>query len=196
MIRLSNIRKVFQDKTVIEDFSYTFEDGKIYQIEGDSGIGKTTLLRILMGLEKPTSGEIVYQDTSTTFAPVFQESRLIEDQNSILNIQVVNRKLNRDVIVKTLEEILPEDCLQKPVTELSGGMRRRVEIVRSLLSDHSILIMDEPFASLDKETIDAVTGFILEHRNGRTWILISHTPVDIPGIIRISIHGSVSLQRV
>lgn len=185
MIRLSHINKVFGEQVVIEDFSYTFEEGKTYQIEGDSGLGKTTLLRILMGLEKPTSGEVIYEK-ELSFAPVFQESRLVEEKGSILNIQIVNRKLTKEEIRKALEEILPSSSLDKPVKELSGGMRRRLEIARSLLSSNSVIVMDEPFASLDKENIEGVIAFIEHHREGRTFIFTSHMDIGISVTHKVS----------
>lgn len=187
MIRLKSISKNFDDLVVIEDFSYDFEEGKTYQILGDSGIGKTTLLRIILGLETPTSGEVIYE-TPISFAPVFQDSVLIEGKNSILNVQVVNRDLQKEDIEGALEEILPPDSLYKPVKELSGGMRRRLEIARCLLSKHMVLIMDEPFASLDKENIESVLAFIERHRGGRTLIFTSHIEIDIPNSIKVSFH--------
>lgn len=188
MICLKKIHKTFDEQLVIDDFSYTFEEGKTYQILGDSGIGKTTLLRIMMGLEKATSGEVIYEKSPLTFAPVFQESRLVEDKNSILNVQLVNRKLPKEEIKKALEEILPPDSLLKPVKELSGGMRRRLEIARSLLSKNLILVMDEPFASLDKENIEGVINFIEHYREGRTLIFTSHVEIKFPGTIKVSFH--------
>lgn len=184
MICLKHISKSFGDLLVIDDFSYTFQEGKTYQIEGDSGIGKTTLLRIIMGLEKPNSGEVSYEK-DVTFAPVFQESRLIEDKGSILNVQIVNRKLSKEEIQTALEEILPSDSLYKPVKELSGGMRRRLEIARSLLSSHNVLVMDEPFSSLDKENIENVVDFIERHRKGRTLIFTSHMETEIANTVKV-----------
>lgn len=159
---------------VIRDMSYTFEDGGRYLLSGSSGSGKTTLLRTIMQLQRPTSGTVTFEGDAI-FSCVFQEDRLIESLSAVENIRITSPSLSIDDIRKELTVILPEDSLDKPVSRLSGGMRRRVCIVRACLAESNILIMDEPLTGLDGTNRKNVLEYITDRLNNRIFITASHS---------------------
>ena len=178
MIRVDNVSKSYGDKLVLNDVSCEFEDGKIYCIMGESGVGKTTLLRLIMGLEKPDEG---YISSSKQFAAAFQEDRLLEDRDAVDNVMFVMKNGGSKMRERTeqyLSELLPEDRLHIHVDSLSGGMRRRVAVARAMLSDRSTVILDEPFTGIDDETKRNVIHFIKKWQNNRTVIVVTHSYTD------------------
>lgn len=178
MIRVDNVSKSYGDKRVLSNVSCEFEDGKIYCIMGESGVGKTTLIRLIMGLEKPDEG---YISSSKQFAAAFQEDRLLEDRDAVDNVMFVMKNGGSKMRERTeqyLSELLPEDRLHIHVDSLSGGMRRRVAVARAMLSDRSTVILDEPFTGLDDETKRNVIHFIKKWQNNRTVIVVTHSYTD------------------
>ena len=178
MIRVDNFSKSYGDKCVLNNVSCEFEDGKIYCIMGESGVGKTTLIRLIMGLEKPDEG---YISSSKQFAAAFQEDRLLEDRDAVDNVMFVLKNggsKSREQTEQYLSELLPEDRLHIRVDSLSGGMRRRVAVARAMLSDRNTIILDEPFTGLDDETKKTVINFIKKWQNNRTVIVVTHSYTD------------------
>ena len=178
MIRVDNVSKSYGDKRVLNNVSCEFEDGKIYCIMGESGVGKTTLIRLIMGLEKPDEG---YISSSKQFAAVFQEDRLLEDRDAVDNVMFVLKNggsKSREQTEQYLSELLPEDRLHIRVDSLSGGMRRRVAVARAMLSDRNTIILDEPFTGIDDETKRNVIHFIKKWQNNRTVIVVTHSYTD------------------
>ena len=178
MIRVDNVSKSYGDKRVLNNVSCEFEDGKIYFIMGESGVGKTTLIRLIMGLEKPDEG---YISSSKQFAAAFQEDRLLEDRDAVDNVMFVLKNggsKSREQTEQYLSELLPEDRLHIRVDSLSGGMRRRVAVARAMLSDRNTIILDEPFTGLDDETKKTVINFIKKWQNNRTVIVVTHSYTD------------------
>ena len=178
MIRVDNVSKSYGDKRVLNNVSCEFEDGKIYCIMGESGVGKTTLIRLIMGLEKPDEG---YISSSKQFAAAFQEDRLLEDRDAVDNVMFVLKNggsKSREQTEQYLSELLPEDRLHIRVDFLSGGMRRRVAVARAMLSDRNTIILDEPFTGLDDETKKTVINFIKKWQNNRTVIVVTHSYTD------------------
>ena len=128
MIEFRGVSKSFDGKSVLHDLDWCIAPGEQWQVRGASGIGKTTLLRLLMGLETPDAGRITGRE-GLRFLPVFQEDRLVEHWSAVGNVSLVCADAAR---VRTLLcALLPEDALDQPVRTLSGGMRRRVEIGRA-----------------------------------------------------------------
>ena len=178
MIRVDNVSKSYGDKRVLNNVSCEFEDGKIYCIMGESGVGKTTLIRLIMGLEKPDEG---YISSSKQFAAAFQEDRLLEDRDAVDNVMFVLKNggsKSREQTEQYLSELLPEDRLHIRVDSLSGGMRRRVAVARAMLSDRNTIILYEPFNGLDDETKKTVINFIKKWQNNRTVIVVTHSYTD------------------
>ena len=175
-IIITDLCKSFDDNEILKNVNITLEDSSIYCLMGASGIGKTTLLRILMGLEHADSGCISGIDTKN-ISCMFQEDRLIPDLSAIDNVRIVlRRKNNRDEIRNNLLSILPDDSLDIPVSSLSGGMKRRVALARALSYPGKLIILDEPFTGLDTKL--NVIDYILKMRNNRTLLIATHGTDD------------------
>ena len=166
-IIITDLCKTFDDNEVLKNVNITLKDNSIYCLMGSSGIGKTTLLRILMGLERADSGSVSGIDTKS-ISCMFQEDRLIPYLSAIDNVRIVlHGKNNRDEIRNNLLSILPDDSLDIPVSSLSGGMKRRVALARAL-----------SFTGLDKDTKLNVIDYILKMRNNRTLLIATHGTDD------------------
>ena len=177
-IIITDLCKTFDDNEVLKNVNITLKDNSIYCLMGSSGIGKTTLLRILIGLERADSGSVSGIDTKS-ISCMFQEDRLIPYLSAIDNVRIVlHGKNNRDEIRNNLLSILPDDSLDIPVSSLSGGMKRRVALARALSYPGKLIILDEPFTGLDKDTKLNVIDYILKMRNNRTLLIGTHGSDD------------------
>lgn len=177
-IIITDLCKTFDDNEVLKNVNITLKDNSIYCLMGSSGIGKTTLLRILMGLERADSGSVSGIDTKS-ISCMFQEDRLIPYLSAIDNVRIVlHGKNNRDEIRNNLLSILPDDSLDIPVSSLSGGMKRRVALARALSYPGKLIILDEPFTGLDKDTKLNVIDYILKMRKNRTLLIATHGTDD------------------
>ena len=170
-IIITDLCKTFDDNEVLKNVNITLKDNSIYCLMGSSGIGKTTLLRILIGLERADSGSVSGIDTKS-ISCMFQEDRLIPYLSAIDNVRIVlHGKSNREEVRNNLLSILPDDSLDIPVSSLSGGMKRRVALARALSYPGKLIILDEPFTGLDKDTKLNVIDYILKMRNNRTLLI-------------------------
>ena len=173
-IKIQGLNKSFGDNHVLRDLELELKDGGIYCLMGPSGMGKTTFLRILLGLETKDSGTIEGIIPEQTTA-MFQEDRLCPVLTPIENVALIcKKKANRREIRKSLEEILPASCLDQPASELSGGMKRRVALARALYESGQFVILDEPFTGLDSETRKEVIAYLLRQRKGRILLVATH----------------------
>ena len=163
-IELREVSKAFGDKQVLQGFSHTFPQGKLTCVMGPSGCGKTTLLSLLLGLE------------GLKKSAVFQEDRLCENAGAVSNIRLVNPALSKAAAEDMLEELGLGDSLRQPVRTLSGGMKRRVAILRALAAEYDVLLCDEPFKGLDEATKAQVMDYFLGKTQGKTVILVTHDP--------------------
>ena len=167
-IEVKNINKSFESKktdklSVLEDINLTINDGELVCLLGPSGCGKTTLLRLIAGLDHPTSGEIVangevVKKPSGDRAVIFQQYSLFPWLTVLQNVTFgleMTKKGSKEENVKAAERYLQSvgliDFKDSYPHELSGGMKQRVAIIRSLLNHSPILLMDEPFSALDMQ---------------------------------------------
>jgi len=171
MIRLDGITKTYNDKVVLNNFSKKFENGKIYAVTGDSGRGKTTLLRIIAGLDKDYSGKVSF-DREPKFSMVFQEDRLLFNLNVRENVELVCKDPKK--ATEILEKMGLEAELESRLSTLSGGMQRRVAIARALAADYNILLLDEPFSSVDEERKRKIMDAVKEMTADKLVILVTH----------------------
>lgn len=168
------ITKHFGDSQLFDNLVIDIPEGKVTRLCGPSGRGKTTLMRILSGLEKPDEGSDVRDFSGKTFSWVFQEDRLTDAMSAYSNVFfAIGSSADRNEIMPAFKEMNLSDPMQK-VREYSGGMKRRVAIIRAFLSDGQILLLDEPFTGLDRDTGLLACRFIEKHRRGRTMIIVSH----------------------
>lgn len=182
MIELRHITKSYDGLPVLTDISMTFRDGGCYCLMSPSGSGKTTLMRIMMGLETPDEGTVAITPgrKAAAISAVFQEDRLCESFSPMDNVMMcVGRSLKASRVRQEMGKLLPEECLNRPVSTLSGGMKRRVAVLRALLTPSDILIMDEPFTGMDEELKRSVIAYIREKQDGRILILSTHQEEDV-----------------
>ena len=178
-IEIEKLCKSYGNNHVLNSIGFEFEAGKISCLMGESGIGKTTLLKVLMGLEKKDSGFVRGIDEDTNISAVFQEERLCDNLTSLGNILMVcDKTISKDTIKKQLSMVLPENVVLKKVSLLSGGMRQRVAIVRAMIVSSDIVLMDEPFKGLDEETKKAVIAYVKDNQRGRTVLIVTHNSDD------------------
>ena len=184
-IVINGISKKYGDTAVFESFSALIKAGGIYRMNAPSGAGKTTLLRMLMRLEWPDSGSI--SGIPDSISAVFQEDRLIEGMSAYGNIaltsgrQQIKRITNceyadGDPIMQALTELDMEEYADKAVNEMSGGMKRRVALIRAVLHPSRLMLLDEPFTGLDADTRKLTSEYLLKNTGGRTCVIASHIP--------------------
>lgn len=170
-IRLSinRVSKTFGAQRVLSEVSAVYEAGKTYYLTSPSGSGKTTLLRLLCGLEKADAGNI---EGTTTCSMVFQEDRLCEEYSAIQNVMMVTGDERR--AEEALSKLLEKDALYKPCSQLSGGMKRRVTLVRAMEAESEVVLLDEPFTGMDAETKQEAEMYIRERQAGRVLVIATH----------------------
>ena len=171
MIKFENVTFAYGEKQILKDFSLEIKEGEHICFFGESGKGKTTLLRLICGLEKPQTGEIAGIGKKR-FSVVFQEDRLLKNLTVSENVALVGSRQKGD---EALKKLGLKDYLNKKTSELSGGMRRRVAIARALCSDYDVLLLDEAFNGLDEDRIKDTAALILEEAKGKTVIMITHS---------------------
>jgi NitT/TauT family transport system ATP-binding protein len=177
---VENINKSYNNLCILEDISIDFDENKTTCILGESGSGKTTLLSIIAGITEKDSGEVVrFQTEDSSF--IFQEDRLIEWKNVNDNLKfVLGKKMDKEkakfIIDKYLKLINLEKYKKHYPKQLSGGMRQRISILRAFIYPSKVLIMDEPFKSLDINNKQIVIELFKKLRKleEKTCILVTH----------------------
>ena len=163
--------KSYGERAVLQRFSAHFEEGEISALMGPSGCGKSTLLRILLGIEKADAGSV--RGVGRAVA-VFQEDRLSEPLSAVENVRLGRRDATKEEAKALLSALGLADDAEKPVRELSGGMRRRVSIARALIANADTVLLDEPFSALDDDTKASVMAVTREGLEGKTVLLVTH----------------------
>lgn len=199
-LELKNISKIYQDDNgetlAIKDFSYKFENGEFVTLLGPSGCGKSTLLSIIAGLEQPSSGTVLLNDIDITnkrsnIGYMLQKDYLLEWRTILKNVLLgleIKKDLtfeNSEYAKKLLVTYGLEDFIDKYPSQLSGGMKQRVALIRTLATKPEILLLDEAFSALDYQTrLDVSTDVykIIKSENKST-IMVTH---DIPEAISMS----------
>ena len=167
-IEIRNLKKSFGGKTVLSGFSCRFPYGKVTCIMGPSGCGKTTLLHIIAGLLAPEEGTVT--GVPEKISMVFQENRLCKDFTAFANVHMVSE--DEAAILRGFEQLGMKDAVHEKVNDLSGGMKRRTAILRAVMSENDLILLDEPFKGLDEELKKEAAGLLL--RTGKTMIMITH----------------------
>lgn len=170
------VGKRYGNLQVLDQVTLRMPQGSRTCIMGPSGCGKTTLLRLMMGLEQPEEGKILH-DTGQCLGVVFQEDRLLAWATPAENVQMVCGG-KKEEILEELGQILPKEALEKRTESLSGGMKRRVALVRALCSPARFILLDEPFTGLDRETKKKTADYLLSRLGERTLVFSSHQEED------------------
>ena len=174
---LSNITKSYGERLVLEDLSMIFPAGSVTCIMGPSGCGKTTLFNLITGTIKADAGTI--SGVPDKLSIVFQEDRLCESFSAVSNIRLVTGdSMSEQEILQHFEELGIADSAYMPVCNLSGGMKRRVTIARSICYNSELILLDEALKGLDDERRHLTMDYIKKHSQGKTIICITHDPKE------------------
>ena len=177
-VNAEHLVKAFETELVLDDVSLTFDAGKVTAVMGPSGQGKTTLARIIAGLETADSGRVLCDGTDSSgaggIAFLFQEDRLLPWLNIYDNIAIGGGNAER--IEELAQQLEIETELWKLPDELSGGQRHRAALARTFVDDAPLMILDEPFRGLDDALKDRIIDRLWENETaGKTVILITHS---------------------
>ena len=194
MLEVKKLKKKFGSNVVLKDISFNVSKGDIISIVGPSGSGKSTLLRCLNLIEKPSSGDIIFEGISLIdkktdlsllrqkMGMVFQQFNLFPHLTVIDNIilapvklKIMNEVTARKKAFELLNTINLKDKAEHYPNELSGGQKQRVAIIRTLIMEPDIILFDEPTSALDPEMIGEVLDLIKKVADtGKTMIIVSH----------------------
>lgn len=184
-IEVKNLIKSFKDKAVLDDVSFKVEDGEILAVVGLSGAGKSTVLKLICGLTKPDSGEIIVSEGD--IAMVFQYSALFDSLNVYENIAFALKERKefkkkytedeiKEIVAKNLKTVGLEGIENKMPHELSGGMQKRVSFARAIVTNPATILYDEPTAGLDPVSSTIIEDYIVRLRDelNATSIIVTH----------------------
>lgn len=200
MIEINNLTKIYrrekENLTILHDLNFRAEEGEILAIMGPSGIGKTTLLNIIAGLDTDVTGEVIingqhlkklnraeldhYRNSTVGF--IFQEFNLLPHLSALENVivplmfsEITHHKAKEDGL-RALEVVGLKDLWNRKPSELSGGQKQRVAVARALINKPKIILADEPTANLDSKTEKSVLDLILRltREEGVTLVISTH----------------------
>jgi NitT/TauT family transport system ATP-binding protein len=175
-IKIENVSKSYGEKKVLRNLSLFIPHGSVTAIKGSSGCGKTTLLRLICGLEKADAGNIIGVSKKDVSA-LFQEDRVFPWLTALENVEVVIKdKKKKPLAAQILSDLGLGDKkdLSAFPSELSGGMMRRVAIARALAYKSKVLILDEALRGLDEKNFENAVDVIERYRDERTVISVTH----------------------
>ena len=197
-VTISHVTKAFGNNTVLQDFDESFRDGEFVTLLGPSGCGKTTLLRIIAGFEKPTSGEVYIDDRAVSgekvFIPpekrnigmVFQSyavwphMNVFENAAYPLRIRKQDRNRIREEVNRVLEIVHLSRYADRLPSQLSGGQQQRVALARALVAEPDLLLLDEPLSNLDAKLRESMRYEIkeIQRKLGITVVYVTHDQTE------------------
>lgn len=199
ILKAKNLYKSFyqdsENLNIIEDLSYSFDQGKIYSVTGESGTGKSTLLNLISGIDIPTKGEVFLNDLNinnfnaaqknkylnTDIGIVFQEPFLIKELTILENVMLKGliAKINYDYCQQKAYDLLSKIGLKDKAlyfpSSLSVGQQQRISVLRAIFNNPKFLIADEPTANLDKKTKVEITNLLIKYKTENNMGLIIAT---------------------
>ncbi len=183
ILKVKNLKKIYHTEKneflAVDNFSFNLKKGEFVAIVGPSGCGKSTILSILCGLDNPSSGEIKY-DKTLKFGYMLQGDNLFEwrtiYKNCLLGLEIQNNLENKNYVNKLLKTYGLWEFKDTHPSHLSGGMRQRVSLIRTLATKPDILFLDEPFSALDYQTRLAVSDDVYKiiKKEGKSAIMVTH----------------------
>lgn len=174
MINLKNVTLTYGGNVILKDLNLSVKNGEHIAIMGESGSGKTTILKLLAKQLSPTSGEVTVNSNRISY--MFQEHRLLPWLTAAENVNLVlgDHPESLPEAIKWLKRVGLGDSIDKYPKELSGGMRQRVALARALAFNGDLFLLDEPLASLDEESANEMLNLIEQHTAGKTVIFVTH----------------------
>lgn len=190
-LRIKNISKKFGSNLILNDINLTLETGKIYGLIGRNGTGKSLLLKIICGFYAPTSGEILWdgedyiaknsfpKDTRT----LIEKPNFLPDLTGLENLKLlasIQDKIDEYQIIDTMKKVNLQHEIHKKYGKYSLGTKQKLGIAQVLMEDPQMIILDEPFNGVEKETVDNIRALLLEEKKkGKLIILATHIREDI-----------------
>lgn len=185
VLEINNLKKIYHTKEgetlAVEDFSFNLKEGEFVAIVGPSGCGKSTILSVICGLEKKSDGDIILKE-KFSIGYMLQQDCLFEWRNILENCLLgleINKKLdkeNKEYVINLLNTYGLKDFMYSYPDNLSGGMRQRVALIRTLATKPDLLLMDEPFSALDYQSRLAISDDIYNilKKENKTMIMVTH----------------------
>ena len=174
MIELHNVSFSYGNSPVLKDFNLKIDRGEHVVLMGESGCGKSTILNMIGKLISPSEGTVNVNTKKVAY--MFQEPRLLPWLTVLENVNLVlgDRKETVPEAIKWLKQVGLSDSINKYPHELSGGMQQRVALARALAYNSEILLLDEPFSSLDEALACEMINLIKSHTANKTVLLVTH----------------------
>lgn len=176
MIILENIKKFYGEKIVLDIPSLTFQKGKIYSITGYNGEGKSTLLKIIYGIEGINSGKIRSEELDLGYNPqreIFLKGTV--RYNLTQPFMLRDEKVPLERMEYFIKSFQMEDFLDRDIKNLSGGEKAKIQFIRTLLFQNDFVLMDEPTASMDRKSTHLVEELLIkEKESGKGIIIVTH----------------------
>lgn len=180
-MKIQEISKTFDGKKVLDRVNLFMPHTGILAVTGRSGIGKTTLLRILSGLEDPDEGQIV--DAEIKIAYKFQEPRLFPWLSALDNVAAVLEGEHAEQKARELlDRVGLSDATSLLPSQLSGGMAQRVALARALAYNADLLLLDEPFSAVDDSTKASLLSLVKQYGENHAVIIVTHDPAEIEAL--------------
>ena len=190
-IQLINVSKVFHKTTVLHPLSLNFEEGMIHGIVGRNGSGKTVLMKLILGLLVPTTGEVIVGGKKVGIDLDFPEDTgavietlefipYLSAYDNLMQLASIQRKIGKAEVSEVLERVGLSNTGRKRVGKFSMGMRQRLAIAQAIMEHPKLIMLDEPMNGLDKSGVEEMRKlFQLLAAEGATILLASHNPQDI-----------------
>lgn len=193
ILELKNVSKQFRNQSVIENISCELESGKIYGFIGENGCGKTVLLKIMCGLMKTDTGQVLYNgkvlkddiDFLPSLGVIIENPGFFDEMNGFDNLKILasfQKKINDSKIIESILKVGLENT-KKHVSNYSLGMKQRLGIAQAIMEDPDVLILDEFTTALDSDGVELTHQLLRELRNqGKIIIITSHSSHDIKAL--------------
>ena len=190
ILELKNISKKFKNEQVIDNINYAFTSGKIYGIFGRNGSGKSVLLKIISNLYEATTGEILIDNVNYSnpknfyqnFGVVIEKPAFIDDLTGKENLLLLS-KIKNIINEKTINKFIKIVCLDgqenKKYKKYSMGMKQKLAIAQAIMENQKIILLDEPFNGIDRESVQAIKSYLKSISNDKIIIITTHIKEDI-----------------
>ena len=193
-IELKNVTKKFDKIEVIKNTNIVFESGHIYGLHGRNGSGKSVLMKLICGFYMPTTGEILFDNVNFNakneypkdLRAVIEKPTFFPDLTGYENLKVLARiqnKITDEEILESLETVNLIHEKDKKYSKYSLGMKQKLAIAQAIMEDPKVLILDEPFNGIDRNSVKKIKKILLEEKNnGKLIIITSHIKDDIESL--------------